>query len=450
LPQTRILVSASGPLRLEEARAALLNWLLARSEGGACRLVIDDLSPPPEVQPGEGTCLEALDWLGLRCAGDPVRRSERRGAYRSAQDSLEGRGLAPGLLFAPPRGRTLFEDLVRWEVLFDNAEAGDFSLADPEEIPAAELMDACDAADLGITHVLRPEAEIRRSLRQVLLGRALDQDPPAFGHLPLLAGPGGRPFGEEEGATDVLEYRQAGALPGALLDHLARTCALEADGPPLGLEEMTRAFDPERIRREPEAFDTGKLLERNAAHLDLLDPAALAGLCRPFLQDQRSWKEAYAGAGEERAWFLEVLDLSRRGAETLGDVADAARPFLFEGVSWEAGAVREHLLREPLQAARRVRALHQALAGLQDWDAASLSAALAGAAGELGVEEADLAGPLGVGLTGRAVGEAYRAAALLGRERSLERIDALLRFLEHDPEVAQARRAAEGLIPPPE
>jgi len=328
--------------------------------------VIDDVSAPPGGDGEECTLLEALDWLGLECDGDPVRRSERREAYRSALDGLAERAPAPGARrFVPPEGRTLFEDLVRWEVLFENAEAGAFPLADPEGVPAAVRMDACDAADLGLTHVIRPEAEIRRSLQQVLLCRALAADPPAFGHLPLLAGPDGQRFDEEDGATDVLEYREAGALPGALLDALARTCALDGDLPPLDLEEMVRAFDPGRIRREPAAFDTGRLLDLNAGHLGLLGPADLAGRCRPFLERQQAWKEAYAAGGEERDWFLGVLDLARERARTLGDVADAARPFLFEGTSWDAGAVRDHLLREPLQAARRVRALREALAGLQ-------------------------------------------------------------------------------------
>jgi hypothetical protein len=137
------------------------------------------------------------------------------------------------------------------------------------------------------------------------------------------------------------------------------------------------------------------------------------------------WKEGFEEGGERRGWLLDLLALLREDAETLWDLAEGAVPFVFEAISYEADAVQAHLL--PLEeAGPRVRDLRADAAGVGEWSAEGLRAALQG-------DEAPAL--LRVALLGRLDGpDVHEAAVLLGRERTLERIDTLLRFLERTPD----------------
>lgn len=270
--------------------------------------------------------------------------------------------------------------------------------------------------------------------------------------LPPLIGPDGARL-TGDGAPTLREFREAGVLPEALGQALALPALpAGADQETMAFEELCAAFDLRRAARAPWVFGEEPLLRLEALWLARFDPGELAVRCRPHLQEQELWSEDLEEGGARRGWFLRVLAVAREGARSLPDVVAGTRAFLCEAISYEAGAFRRCVRTDPVAAVRGLRSAREALARIppQRWDRETVAEALRTAADRIARRPQDLAGPLGTALTGGGGGSvALEAAFLQGREKALARLETMIAFLDHDPEVQQARRAADRLVPPP-
>ncbi len=370
----RFAPSPTGQLHVGNARTALFNWLLARNRGGTFILRIEDTDRERSTSQSEQSILEDLRWLGLdwdegpgkEGAAGPYRQSERLDLYRAHADQLLERGHAyrcfcsADLLEAdrkaahaaglPPRyaGRcrnlsadavrdrldagepavvrfrvpehrdVTFQDLVRGPVTISTDVIGDPVLVRSDGHPAYNFAVVVDDGLMGVTTVVRGEDHIPNTPRQVLLYEAFGWTPPAFAHLSLVLGPDHAPLSKRHGATSVIEFRNRGYLPEALVNYLALVGWSPGGGDELlPLDELARRFSLDGVSHSAGVFDVEKLAWVNRHYLKTADRGRLCELSLPFL---RQAGVATSPGAAATAWLTAVLPMATDAVDRLDQV----------------------------------------------------------------------------------------------------------------------------------
>lgn len=465
----RFAPSPTGFLHVGGARTALFNWLLARRRGGAFLLRIEDTDRNRSRPEHVDAITNGLTWLGLDWDEGPVFQAD--GAERHRRDALrllaEGRAyrdftpqdefakardaaVAAGtgavtrlsrelaarvspeegdrkaaagepfaLRFQVPDGATAWDDLVHGPTRFRNAEIDDFVILRSDGTPTYNLAVVSDDADAAVTHVVRGDDHISNTPKQVLLYQALGRPIPAFGHLPMILGPDGKRLSKRHGAQAVESFRDEGVLPDAIVNYLALLgWSPGTDEEALTRKELAARFSMERVLKKAAVFDPEKLRWLNGRHMAGMEAEALAGLLRRRLAGD-------AGALPAAAFLRMTAALAPR-SRTLAEMAEGARPYVAPLSGYDPKAARKAWGRNPGAAVEALSAAREALARAP-WEDAALETELRGLAEALGVGAGKLFQPLRVALTGRAASPGiFDVLAILGRERSLRRVDAAL------------------------
>src|SRR6185369_15412979 len=381
--RTRFAPSPTGHLHIGGARTALFNWLFSRHHSGSFVLRIEDTDRERSTDEYTQAILEGLKWLGLSWDEGPIFQSKRSDYYRdvvgrllksghaywcfcSAADLEErrrkaqeegkpfgydrrcrdlGRKPAEGetavvRLAVPLGGQTVVKDVIRGDITFENSELDDFVLVRSDGSPVFHVVNVADDIDMEITHVLRGEDHITNTPRQVQIFLALDEEPPVYGHMPLIVGQDRSRLSKRHGATSLLAYRDLGFLPEATLNYLARLGWSHGDQEIFTIPELVDAFDPSAIHKAAAAWDMEKFEWVNAQHMKLCTAAQLAAAVKPFLPDD--WLRTL---GDH---FLESgVALVRERARTLVELAAAMGPLVRVSVEYDPAAVEKHLGRRP-------------------------------------------------------------------------------------------------------
>ena len=461
--RTRFAPSPTGHLHIGSVRTALYAWLFARHHGGDYVLRIEDTDRQRSTQAAVDAILDGLGWLGLDADEGPVyqtRRFERYGevlqqmldrdlAYRcycsreeidAMRAEAQAKGLkprydgrcrdgsrvrddvAPVLRFRNPlEGEVVVDDLVKGRVSFDNAELDDLIIARSDGSPTYNFTVVVDDSDMRISHVIRGDDHLNNTPRQINLFRALGVEPPAFAHLPMIHGPDDAKLSKRHGAVDVLEYRELGYLPEALLNYLLRLGWSHGDREIFALDEMVGLFGLEAVSRSSARFDPAKLLWVSHRHIQSADADRLAGLLAAQLRAQG----LDPAAGPPLSVAVEAL---RERSQTVVEMAERARCYFAEFKEFDAKSAKAHL--RPV-ARPALGAVRETLAALEAWTEDSTQAAVEAAAERLELKLGKVAQPLRVAVTGAAaspgIGTTLR---LVGRERALQRIDRALAFVD--------------------
>src|SRR5438270_2243232 len=340
--RVRFAPSPTGQLHVGNARTALFNWLLARGQGGAFILRIEDTDAERSTRESEATILRDLRWLGLDWdegpdlggSHGPYRQSERLHLYQSyAKELLTGdaayhcfcstaqldadrqealaagrparyagtcrrvsredaaeriaAGERPAIRFRIPENRdVVFEDAVRGDVRFHTDVIGDPIIVRADGTPAYNFAVVVDDALMEVTDVMRGEDHISNTPRQVLLYEALGFTPPNFAHLALVMGPDHSPLSKRHGATSVAEFRAKGYLPEALVNYLALIGWSPGGGDELlPIDELARRFSLEAVGHSAGVFDEEKLAWVNRHYLKVTEPIRIAELSLPYFND---------------------------------------------------------------------------------------------------------------------------------------------------------------------
>ncbi|MEZ5561416.1 MAG: glutamate--tRNA ligase [Gammaproteobacteria bacterium] len=453
--KTRFAPSPTGFLHIGGVRTALFSWLYARHHGGQFVLRIEDTDRERSTQAAVDAILEAMDWLGLHHDEGPYYQTRRMDRYRElaeqllaagsayrcycSRDELEqmrtaqmargenprydgrcrGRqipvaGVSPVLRFRTPQeGVTVVDDLVRGRVEFQNAELDDLVIMRSDGTPTFHFGVVVDDGDTGITHVIRGDDHLNNTPRQMHILDALGFARPAYAHLPMILGPDGAKLSKRHGAVNVLEYRDAGYLPDAVLNYLVRLGWSHGDQELFSREEMIRLFDIAAVNASASRFDTGKLDWINQQYLRAGDPEALA----PALVSQLDRAGLDVRSGPRAAAVIEAY---RERATTLGDIAASAGYLYAEPARIDEAAVGKHLT---AVIAGPLRLLTTRLAGSPDWTREGIHAAMAAVAQECGIGFGKLGQPVRVAVTGGTGSPPIDVTLeLLGREKTLERL----------------------------
>lgn len=460
--RTRFAPSPTGYLHIGGVRTALFSWLVARRRGGRFVLRIEDTDRERSTQAAVDAILEGMAWLGLDYDEGPYYQTQNTDRYQEVIDQLladghayrcycskeqlevmreaamargekpkyDGRcrdrtdapaGIHPVIRFrSPESGQTVVNDLIQGQVAYDNGELDDLIIARSDGTPTYNLTVVVDDMDMGITDVIRGDDHLNNTPRQMNIMAALGHTPPRYAHLPLILGPDGKRLSKRHGATNVLQYRDDGYLPRALLNYLVRLGWAHGDQEIFSLEEMIHKFEVSDVNKSAARFDTEKL---NWLNQHYLKTTPMAELVAPFSAQLKALG-IDPGAGPDLNRLVEV---QRERFETIKPMAEASRIFFEDFEHYDQASADKHLGDDALPVLEH---LQTALTALPDWSKDSLHQVVKDAAESLTLKMGKVAQPLRVALCGSAVSPSIDLTLeLMGRARTLARIASAINYI---------------------
>ena len=460
---TRFAPSPTGYLHIGGARTALYSWLFARQQGGKFVLRIEDTdrerSTPESVQ----AILDGMAWLGLDADEAPVYQSAREDRHRELINKLldEGKayhcyctkdeleqmreeqrarkqkpmydercrkrtqpreGVEPVVRFkSPGRDKTAWDDLIKGRVSFANKELDDLIIARSDGSPTYNFVVVVDDMDMGITHCIRGDDHVNNTPRQIQIMEALGATPPQYGHAPMILGEDGARLSKRHGAVSVMQYRDDGYLPEALLNYLVRLGWSHGDQEVFTIEQMIEAFRIEQVQKGAGAVKASQLAWLNHQHLQTMDPARVLGHWQWHLD--KAGVETSAGPDP-----IAVIKAQRERCKTLVEMTEKSVFFWRAPSDYVPKAVKKWLKGD---AQAVLDDLHTQFSALDAWDPEPIHAVVnaVAEARELGLGK--VAQPIRVAISGDAVSPPIdETLALLGREATLSRIAACIDFLK--------------------
>jgi glutamyl-tRNA synthetase len=413
-PRLRFAPSPTGMLHIGGARTALYNWLLARGSGGTFVLRIEDTDRARSTPENVNQILDGLSWLGLDWDEGPISQWERRERHAEAVDRLLESGAAyedeGAVRFrVPQEGEITFHDAILGDITNPYSAIKDFVIRRSDGSPLYNLAVAVDDLDMGITHVVRGQDHVSNTPRQLMLIRALGQEPPVYAHIPLLHGTDGKKLSKRHGAASVEELREAGYLPEAVRNYVALLgWGYDETTTFMTTDELIERFSLERVSKNPAVFDEQKLRWMNGRYLREL-PA----------EEVRARLEELTG----REIPVEAVTISQEKMQTLSEFWPLAK-FLVEPQEYDEQAWAK-VMRDG--APERLRAARDALEALSSFEPEQVEAALRSVVERLGVKPKDVFQPIRVAISGTTVSPGiFESIAALGRAETLARIDKAL------------------------
>lgn len=245
---------------------------------------------------------------------------------------MRAQGRKPAVRFRVPQGKLLVvDDLVRGRVEFESDDIGDFIIVKSDGFPTYNYAVVIDDALMEITHILRGEEHLSNTPRQLLIYEALGFKVPQFAHISLILGEDRSKMSKRHGATSVVQYREHGYLPHALVNFLALLgWSPEGEEEIYTKEELIRLFSLERVSKSPAVFNLEKLKWMNAHYIKKVSAAELTKLCLPQLQ--RAGLIGTELTGEQMSWLEQVVAAVQEKLEYLAQVPDFVKVFFGETV----------------------------------------------------------------------------------------------------------------------
>ncbi|MPS35518.1 MAG: glutamate--tRNA ligase, partial [Stenotrophomonas sp.] len=274
-----------------------------------------------------------------------------------------------------------------------------------------------DDWDMGITEVIRGDDHINNTPRQINLYEAIGAPVPKFGHMPMILDEQGAKLSKRTGAADVMQYRDAGYLPDALLSYLARLGWSHGDQELFSRQELIDLFDVKNCNSKASRLDMAKLGWVNQHFLKTEAPERIV----PHLVYQLEKLGLDLAAGPAP---VDVVIALRERVQTLKEMAEKAVVWYQPLTEYDEAAVAKHFKPGAELALGKARAL---LAALPQWTAESVGVALHDTAAALEIGMGKVAQPLRVAITGTQVSpDISHTVYLAGRDEALKRIDAAL------------------------
>ena len=493
--RTRFAPSPTGLFHVGSARTALFNFLFARRYGGKFILRIEDTDLERSKSEYEKDFSESIKWLGLNwdegveIGGPyaPYRQSQRLDIYKkyikelfkdgdvfycfhskefldkeyeeqinvkinpahhcefrklpfdAAQKRLKHEN-AIIRFKTPPNLEIVFEDLIRGRISFNSDTlGGDFSLAkalNPKEFsPLYNFAVVIDDFEMKISHVIRGEEHISNTPKQILIQRALNIPAPKYAHLPLILGPDKSKLSKRHGATSMIDYRNMGYLPEALVNYFAFLGWNPGNEREVfSLDELTKSFSLEKVQKSGAIFNMEKLDWFNGYYLRRLSLDELTKRIIPFLEKDgliRKDFSAQGGPASDWEYIKKIVLLEQPRLKRLCEVGDKAAYF-FETPQYRPELLvwRGMLFKEVVTS---LNISYEALGKVNesDFNKKNLEAVLLKEAERgRGKDKGRLLWPLRAALTGlEASPGPFEILEILGKNESLKRVETAIKKL---------------------
>lgn len=473
--RVRMAPSPSGFLHVGTARTTIYNWLFARHHQGKFILRIEDTDPSRSKKEMVGAILESLRWLGLNWDEGPYYQSRRTELYQSyAQKLLENKkayfcfctpqeleekrkqaiaskgawkydrtclklsdaekeekiqkGVPKAIRLLVPEGETVFSDLVYGELKKENKELDDLIILRSDGTPTYNFACVVDDVNMKISHVIRGNDHISNTFKQNLIYKALDLTPPLFAHIPLILGEDRAKISKRHGAVSVMEYKEKGFLPQALVNSLALLGWSPKDNREiLSTDQMIELFSLEGVNPANPVFDPEKLEWMNGEYIRATDDEKLLQLVIPFLVRENLISQEMVI--EKREWLLKFVFLLKERCKTLKEFAEKGKYFFTFDYQYEPKAASKHF--NSAEAAGRLGAYVDRLSGLDNFVKEKIEHTLRSLAEEMQIKPAALIHPVRLAATGTSTGPPlFDLLELLGKEEVIKRIQKAVEFIQ--------------------
>jgi len=461
--RTRFAPSPTGFLHIGGARTALYAWLYARHHGGQFILRIEDTDPERSTKESIQAILDGMEWLGLDYDEGPFYQTQRMDRYQEIIEQLlkedkayrcycskkrleimrkeqEEKKLKPKYDRAcrelgcddadqpfvvrfrnPIEGQVIVQDDIRGEIKFDNTELDDLIIARMDGTPTYNFTVVVDDLDMNITHVVRGDDHINNTPRQINILKALGGTVPKYAHLPMILGPDGKRLSKRHGAASVLQYRDEGYLPQALLNYLVRLGWSHGDQEIFSIKEMTELFSLDAIHHSPAAINPEKLLWLNQHYIKSADNEFLANQLQFYLQKQN----IKTNGGPDLPRVVETL---KERAKTLVEMTEKSQ-FFFQNVkSYDEKAAKKNLTPDSKVILQDV---HTQLTALPEWEKEALHNVVINTAEKHDIKLGKVAQPIRVAVTGNTISPPIDITLeLLGKDRVLHDIEKAIEWIK--------------------
>lgn len=464
--RTRFAPSPTGYLHIGGARTALFSWLYARKHGGKFILRIEDTDLERSTAESVNAILEGMTWLGLEYDEGPFFQTKRFDRYEEVISQLLDAGHAyrctcskerldelreaqmarkekprydghcrhktisadePHVIRfkTPLEGQVVIDDLIRGRVVIQNAELDDLIIQRSDGSPTYNLTVVVDDYDMQITHVIRGDDHLNNTPRQINILQAMGAPIPTYAHLPMILAEDGaklskRVHGE---SVSVIQYREEGYLPEALLNYLVRLGWSHGDQEIFSIDEMIRLFDLANVNNSASSINISKLLWLNQQYLKDSDPAYIAR----HLAYHLGKLGIDPGSGPD---IIEVITAQRERAQTLRELADICMFFYTDFDAYDDKLAGKQLNAEAREALHLVR---EQLANLAQWQQDTIHSVITAVTAQLGVKMGKVAMPVRMAVTGGTPSPSLDLTLfLVGQARCLRRLDMALDYIKHN------------------
>ncbi|QSX32561.1 glutamate--tRNA ligase [Shewanella avicenniae] len=460
--KTRFAPSPTGYLHVGGARTALYSWLHARANNGEFVLRIEDTDLERSTQEAVDAILEGMEWLNLNWDEGPYYQTKRFDRYKE----LIGKMLEEGTAYKcycskerleklreeqaakgerqgydgccrdhaprdtdepyvvrfknPLDGSVVFDDHVRGRIEISNQELDDLIIARTDGTPTYNFCVVVDDWDMGITCVIRGEDHINNTPKQINILQALGAPIPEYAHVAMILGDDGAKLSKRHGAVSVMQYRDDGYLPEALLNYLVRLGWSHGDQEIFSIDEMVQFFKLDDINKAASAFNTEKLLWLNQHYIKSADPEYVASHLEWHMKDQNI--DTSNGPA-----LKDVVTALAERAKTLKELAASSRYFYEDFEEFEEAAAKKHLRGVALEPLKLVQ---QKVAALTEWTPEAIHDAIEATATELDVGMGKVGMPLRVAVTGAGQSPSLDITLfLIGKTRCEQRISKAVEFV---------------------
>lgn len=460
--KTRFAPSPTGYLHVGGARTALFSWLHARKHGGKFVLRIEDTDLERSTQESVNAILEGMTWLGLEYDEGPFYQTQRFDRYKEiiqqlldqgdayycycskeeldtlreqqmankekpryngkCRDASHDDGEEAVIRFKNPvDGEVVIDDLVKGQIVIANKELDDLIIARSDGTPTYNLTVLVDDMDMGVNYVIRGDDHINNTPRQINILKALGAELPHYAHLPMILGSDGARLSKRHGAVGVMQYRNDGYLPEALLNYLVRLGWSSGDQEVFSLDEMLELFDLDAVNVSASTFNTEKLLWLNHQYMMNSDPEHVA--------HHLSWHMGEQGIdpslGPE---LVEVVQAQRERCKTLVEMAEASRYFYHEFEAYDEKAAKKNFKQGSDEVLQR---LMDEFSKLDVWDGEKLHQIVLDTGEAMELKLGKVAQPLRVAVSGAGVSPAIDITlSLLGRDKTLNRMARAIEYIK--------------------
>lgn len=464
--RTRFAPSPTGYLHIGGVRTALFSWLYARQNNGEFVLRIEDTDRERSTQSSVNAILDGMKWLGLQYDLGPFYQTQRFDDYYDAIDQLLATGKAyycycskerldklrteqmarkekprydghcrnidtilntgvkPVIRFKNPQeGEVIIRDLIKGDVIIQNQELDDLIIARSDGTPTYNLTVVVDDWEMGITHVIRGDDHLNNTPRQINILRALGAKVPQYAHVPMILGSDGQRLSKRHGAVNVMNYRDEGYLPQALLNYLVRLGWSHGDQEIFSISEMIELFDLKSVNSAASTFNPEKLLWLNQQYIK-------STAAEELVEHLQFHCEKLGIDTTNGPNLIEVIQLQAERAKTLKEMAENSRFFFSDTVELDEKAAKKHLKPAIYDALAN---LCENLEQLDTWQAETIHALIHEVAEKYELKLGKIAQPLRVAVTGGTVSPSIDATVyLIGKNRSIIRIKQALRFMNEN------------------
>lgn len=461
---TRFAPSPTGFLHVGGARTALFSWLYARANGGEFVLRIEDTDIERSTPEAIDAILAGMEWLGLNWEKGPYYQTQRFDRYKEVieqllaedkaykcycsverLDELREKQMAAGekprydgkcrdlaeqvsdrqqpnvIRFKNPKdGKVIFNDHIRGQIEISNTELDDLIIQRSDGTPTYNFCVVIDDWDMGMTHVIRGEDHINNTPRQLNIMKALGAPEPEYAHVSMILGDDGKKLSKRHGAVSVMQYRDDGYLPEAVLNYLVRLGWSHGDQEVFSLDEMKSLFTLDGISKSASAFNTEKLNWLNQHYMKTMPAEKVAEHLLWHFEQQNI-------AIENGPALTEIIKIQAERVKTLKEMAEISRYFYEDYQEFDANAAKKHL--RPVAEAPLKRVAEK-LEQITDWNSENIQAAINQTAEELDVGMGKVGMPLRVAATGSGNSPSLDVTlVLLNKSTVIARINRALAFI---------------------